>query len=113
MHFLASGHFLKFEVRRVEKSKRVPHGIGYSMTLHAPSGQRLVGFDNAHPVPRSGGRHVSRQQSADHWHRAAGDEGRPYEFVSVEQLLEDFFREVERVLQADGVAFEIVEEKER
>ena len=57
------------------------------MTLHAPDGKRLVGFDNAHPVPHRGARHLRRKPQADHWHRTAGDKGRPYEFVSVERLL--------------------------
>ena len=47
-----------------------------------------------------------------HWHRTAGAKGRPYAFVSVERLLEDFFGEAERVLNEQGVAFEIVDEKE-
>jgi len=36
LHYLASGHYLKFEVKAVAKSPRVPHGIAYSLTLHAP-----------------------------------------------------------------------------
>lgn len=55
LHYLASGHYLKFEVKAVEKSPRVPHGIAYSLTLHAPDGKRLLGFDNAHPVPHRAG----------------------------------------------------------
>lgn len=113
VHMLASGHYLKFEVRRVEKSTRVPHGIAYSLTLHAPSGKRLLGFDNAHLVPHRGGRHVSAPESADHWHRTVTDPGRPYHFVSVEQLLEDFFNEAERVLSEAGVPFEVVDSKEK
>ena len=113
LHNFASGHYLKFEVRSVKKSERVPHGIAYSLTLHAPGGKRLLGFDNAHAVPHRGGRHVRRRPQADHWHRAAGDEGRPYAFVSVERLLEDFFNEAERVLKSQGVAFEIVEERQK
>lgn len=112
LHYFASGHSLKFEVKAVDKSPQVPHGIAYSLTLHAPGGRRLVSFDNAHPVPHRGGRHVRRKPQADHWHRTARDRGRPYEFVSVEQLLKDFFDEAERVLKAQGVAFEIVDEKE-
>jgi len=30
-HFFASGHFLKFEIRLVEESEQVPHGIAYSL----------------------------------------------------------------------------------
>lgn len=27
-----------------------PHGLDYSLTLHGPDDERLMGFDNAHPV---------------------------------------------------------------
>jgi hypothetical protein len=54
---------------------------------------------------------LRRKPEADHWHRTMGDKGRPYEFVSVERLLEDFFSEAERALKEQGVAFEIVKEK--
>lgn len=111
-HYLASGHYLKFEAKTVEKSPRVPHGIAYSLTLHAPEGKRLLGFDNAHPVPHRGGHHVGRKPEADHWHRTTADKGRAYEFVSVERLMEDFFADAERALKELGVAFEIVDEKE-
>ena len=42
----------------------------------------------------------------------AQDAGRPYQFVSAVQLLEDFFDEVERILEELGVAFEIVADRE-
>ena len=112
IHYLVSGNFLKFDVRVVEKSERVPHGIAYSLTLHAPDGTRILGFDNAHAVPHPGGRFVKPKVEADHWHRTRSDDGRPYDFVSVEQLLEDFFTEAERTLQEQDVAFDFVEDKE-
>lgn len=111
VHYFASGHTLRFAVRRLAKSARVPHGIGYSLTLHAPGGMRLLGFDNAHPVPHRGGRHVKPKREADHWHRTSHDDGRPYEFVSAEQLLVDFFSEAERILREQGVAFEILDDQ--
>ena len=43
------GHWVKFEVRRSAVTPERPHGLSYSLTLHAPDGGRLVGFDNAHP----------------------------------------------------------------
>lgn len=89
-HFFASGHFLKFEIRIVEPSDQVPHGIAYSFTFHDSEGTRLLGFDNAHPVPHTGGKYVKTKPEADHWHRTINDEGRPYTFITVEQLLEDF-----------------------
>lgn len=111
-HYYASGHFLKFEIRLVEQSGQVPHGIAYSFTFHDPEGVRLIGFDNAHPVPHTGGRYVKAKAEADHWHRTINDEGRPYTFVSVEQLLEDYFSEVERICKGQGISTEVVNEKE-
>jgi len=112
VHYFASGHTLRFAVRLVDKSPRTPHGMAYSLTLHAPGGKRLLGFDNAHGVPHRGGRYVKPKAEADHWHRTADDAGRPYDFVSVEKLLEDFFSEAERILREQGVAFDIVDEQE-
>jgi hypothetical protein len=44
-------YWVKFEVHEVEVSVSKPHGLKYSLTLHGPGNKRLVGFDNAHPVP--------------------------------------------------------------
>lgn len=111
-HFLASGHFLKFEIKTVAKSVRVPHGISYSFTLHDPKGIRLSGFDNAHPVPHPGSKYGKGPTASDHWHRTAEDPGRPYIFVSAQELINDFFNEVERTLAALGVDFNVVSESE-
>ena len=40
------------------------------LTLHGPEGERLVGFDNAHPVGRQ-----KRGEPRDHRHRALDDQG--------------------------------------
>jgi hypothetical protein len=111
-HFFASGHFLKFEIRLVEQSDQVPHGIAYSFTFHDPEGTRLLGFDNAHPVPHAGGKYVKPKPEADHWHRTIKDEGRPYTFITVEQLLEDFYTEVEKICLKQGISTEVVDDKE-
>ena len=58
------GHWVRFVVTRVPVSPEKPHGIDYSLTLHGPNGERLVGFDNAHPV--AGRKHGASQ---DHRHR--------------------------------------------
>jgi hypothetical protein len=63
-------------------------------------------------VARGGLRLRAAHRGRGRRHRTSGDKGRPYEFVSVERLLEDFFGEAERVLREQGVAFEIVTEKE-
>ena len=98
------GYWAKFEFRRLDGTvPGLAHAYRYSITLHAPSGKRLMGFDNAHPIDRKSGRLRRRSASADHWHRDASDRGRPYDFVSPAQLLEDFFREASRVLADLGV----------
>ncbi len=98
VYVLECQYWLKFSVHAVELSIRVPHGVGYSFTLHSPEGERVLGFDNAHPVPRPGNQFVDAQLASDHWHRDGNDPGRPYDFVSAEQLITDFFSAVEKRL---------------
>jgi hypothetical protein len=59
-------------------------------------------------VPVLGARFRRRSPASDHWHRTEDDSGRPYAFTSVEMLLEDFLREVERVLGERGIAPTVV-----
>jgi hypothetical protein len=108
IHHLEEGYWLKFEIRRVEAIEARPHGLAYSFTLHAPDGTRLVGFDNAHGVPPKGSRFGPAPQASDHWHRSANDPGRPYRFKDAENLIDDFFDEVERVLQERGIGMTVV-----
>lgn len=81
------------------KSDVVPHGVRYALTLHEPFGRRVLGYDNAHAVkaPRKF-RHVGRILPFDHKHRTISDQGVPYEFKDAQQLLNDFFKDVDRVL---------------
>lgn len=47
----AKGQYrVRFSVGRADRSAGRPHGLKYSLTLHGPGGQGLVGFDNAHSV---------------------------------------------------------------
>jgi hypothetical protein len=62
-----------------------------------------VRFDNAHRAGRSGGRFVKRPGAYDHWHRTETDPGRPYAFTTAMQLLDDFWREVRRVMSEKGI----------
>lgn len=112
IHYLEEGYWLKFEFKRVQKSNERPHGLDYSMTLHAPDGTRLLGFDNAHQVPAKGSRFRKPPEHFDHWHRTGTDQGRPYKYKDAETLLSDFFDEVERVCAERGVSAEVVGEGE-
>ena len=85
--------------------------LDYSMTLHAPGGTRLVGFDNAHQVPAKGSRFKKAPKRYDHWHRTETDTGRPYKFTDAATLIEDFYDEVKRVLDEHGVKFKVIGEE--
>jgi hypothetical protein len=113
IHHLEEGYWIKFEIKKVEATKARPHGLSYSFTLHAPDGTRLVGFDNAHGVPALGSRFAKRSSGSDHWHRTEADPGRPYTFKDADTLLQDFFREVRRVLDERGISDAVVQVEER
>lgn len=96
------GYWVKMEVSRVAVTAERPHGIKYSLTLHAPDSTRLIGFDNAHGgIKPEGSRflHAGKKFPYDHKHRNAADAGVLYEFDTAYQLLSDFYAEVDRVLK--------------
>jgi hypothetical protein len=97
-----NGYWVKMEVSRVAVTAERPHGIKYSLTLHAPDSTRLIGFDNAHGgIKPEGSRflHAGKKYPYDHRHRNATDTGVLYEFNTAYQLLSDFYAEVDRVLK--------------
>lgn len=93
------GYWVKIEAWEVPATADIPHGIRYSLTLHASSGKRLLGYDNAHAVRVKRGRYGGRRLPFDHRHRSAADKGVPYTFATAEKLIADFFAEVDRVLE--------------
>lgn len=93
------GYIARFKVVEVEISDERPFGVAYSLSFHDPNGKRLMGFDNAHPVSRRGGRVGSRMKVHDHWHRDETDTGRPYKFTDAESLIVAFFDQIERILK--------------
>ena len=109
IHHLEEGYWIKFEIKRVEATKQRPHGLSYSFTLHAPDGTRLVGFDNAHGVPAKGSRFKPKPRASDPWHRTETDPGRPYQFKDAGTLIDDFFDEVEKLLDERGIDLTVIE----
>lgn len=94
------GYWVKIEAWQVEASEAMPHGIRYSLTLHNPRGDRILGYDNAHSVkhkPQYSGRRIPY----DHKHRHKLDRGIEYEFKDPYQLLSDFFVDVDKALEMD------------
>ncbi|MGQ0561163.1 MAG: toxin-antitoxin system TumE family protein [Gemmatimonadota bacterium] len=89
-------YWVRFVVTQVPVSAEKPHGLDYSLTLHGPDGERLVGFDNAHPVGR-------RDRGEPHDHRHRLKTVKPYEYQDAASLLADFWTAVDAVLRERGV----------
>ena len=94
-------HWVKMVVKQVALSSERPHGISYSLTLHAANGERLIGYDNAHAV--SAGSGPGRRASAAHDHRHRHGRTRPYAFSDAATLVQDFWNDVDAVLRERGV----------
>lgn len=89
--------WVKFVVKRVEVSPERPHGLDYSLTLHDEDGERLLGFDNAHPVHETSGPGARTRIEFDHKH--SGERIRFYPYEDAASLLAEFWTEVEAILQ--------------
>ena len=92
-HF-ALGHTVKIAAREIAATKHRPYGIKYSLTLHDPSGRRIYGMDNAHGI--------RRRTEYDHRHVHGARKALPYQYRGPAKLLEDFYREVERMMRERG-----------
>jgi hypothetical protein len=102
-YWLENGWSLRFRIRETAVTDERPHGLKYALTLHDTDGARLLGFDNAHGV--------RRVEAYDHGHRfRKAEELVPYAFLDADTLLCDFFDAVERACEAEGLAFDLVEE---
>ena len=94
-----AGYWIKIEAWGVECTQSIPHGIRYSLTLHEPGGKRILGYDNAHAVkPPKKFKYAGRILAYDHKHRHISDKGVPYEYTDAQQLITDFFADVDRIL---------------
>ncbi len=94
-------HWVRFVVQRVTASEAKPHGLDYSLTLHGPDGERLVGFDNAHLVEHQSGPGRKSRAAYDHKHRLKVV--RRYEYEDAATLIADFWKTVDAVLREKGV----------
>ena len=94
--------WVKFQAKSIKSTAQKPHGLDYSLTLHAPDGKRIIGYDNAHTVRPSKGPGGKKAQSQDHRHRY--DRARPYKYVDAGTLLEDFWKDVNKILKEKGLA---------
>jgi predicted transcriptional regulator len=89
------GHWVRFMVTRVPMSPEKPHGLDCSLTLRGPDGERLVGFDNAHPVARQ-----KRAEPQDHRHRLRTIKA--YDYRDAATLLGGFWTTAGRGVAREG-----------
>lgn len=99
--FVSDRYWVKFEVTAVAVTSQRPHGLRYSLTLHGPTGERMVGFDNVHAISGVSGPSRKSTQKFDHKYRFRTV--KPYEYSDAANLLEDFWNEVDGVLREIGV----------
>ena len=98
-YWLANGWNIRFRIMEVPVTSGRPHGIKYSFTLHDVDRTRLLGFDNAHGVPRV--------QAYDHRHRfRRTEELVPYDYRGADELICDFFSALEAICRQEDVPFE-------
>lgn len=101
---VGNGYWVTMRVQQVKADANRPHGLSYALSLHSPTGRRLLGYDNAHlpPSKTSGPARKSKQPATfDHVHR--GESVAPYTFVSPVKLVEDFWEDVDRILAKEGI----------
>jgi len=87
------GCWAKYEIRLVEPSAEIPHGIRYNLTYHDKYNRRIIGFDNAHAVKMKKKKYCGRKITWDHEHDRK--RVRAYEFESAEQLIVDFHKAID------------------
>lgn len=94
------GLWWKIQVKRINPTEFIPHGISYSLTLHNRYNTRIMGYDNSHAVKPSGKfKFAGQRLTYDHKHRHSSDKGIPYEFKNAQQLMDDFFAEIDRIVE--------------
>lgn len=91
---MENGYWTKIEAKKVEPNDHIPHGIKYTLTLHDKFNRRVIGYDNAHGVKTK--KHGARRVVWDHKHQ--NNHISKYEFENAGKLLEDFWDDVDRVL---------------
>src|SRR5262245_23109695 len=81
------GYWATFRVSVVAADEGRPHGLQYSLSLHDPNDDRLLGYNNAHPIDVATGpaRKSKRPKEHDHINRR-GRRVVPYKFATPAKL---------------------------
>lgn len=91
IYYYPSGFWLKIEAKGMRRSSNYPYAVKYSLTLHDPNGNRILGYDNAHRIP---GENID--SAYDHKHKGARIVS--YQYSGADKLLEDFYIDIEIIL---------------
>ena len=92
----ATGYTVKIDARLLVATRNRPQGVKYSLTLHDQANRRIYGMDNAHAV--------KGQPEFDHRHIYGHRRMVRYAYKGAAELLADFYREVERILEERGAS---------
>lgn len=98
---VGGGYWVKIQARQVEPDGTRPHGISYSLCLFGPEDERLICYDNAHPVKTGSGPAKKLSDTNDHVHK--GEVVKPYEYTDAGTLVVDFWTEMEKILKKAGI----------
>jgi len=107
VHWFEHGYHATFRFWKTPTQQEGKHPYRYELVLHDPGGVRIMGYDNAHPIKWKSGVFTKHSENPDHFHRTKSDAGRPYEFVSLTKLLDDFYTRVEQTLRELGIPADI------
>ncbi len=88
---VGNDYWIKIEAKRIEGDAGKPFGLKYSLTLHNPQGERVLGYDNAHAIPNR-----SYIKVHDHMHK--GSKIVAYNYIDADHLWADFCNDVEQLL---------------
>jgi hypothetical protein len=103
---IGGGFWISITAVRVPTDHGRPHGISYSPTMHGADGERVLGYDNAHqPDVESGPARRSRRSGKARDHRHFRGHVTRYAFETPEKLIEDFWSDVQRILDEEGVTW--------
>jgi hypothetical protein len=94
---VGEGYWVKIEARQVPPSTARPNGIAYSLCLFNPNDERIVCYDNAHPIAVGNGPAKKQTKTNDHVHKGANV--KPYGYSDAETLLVHFWTDVDAALK--------------
>ena len=80
-----NGDIAEMRIWKIPTSKRLPSGLKYSLVYNR-EGQRIIGYDNAEGKGHH--RHYRRKEFA-------------YDFRDVDNLIKDFYEDVEKVRRGE------------